>query len=394
MGAAGCASQKRLGRTRSATRTHQSGTATRPSGTSAKQDQTGCDKYCPVPIAQLGGYLDIVGRGAAPPVPYLVGDTAVLRGGRSVRLPGAQDAAISADGRYLAYADGSPAVRIVDLADGARSRLAHDAAAPAWGSHGQLAYIQGVGLATYQRLVYIHVRSHVGAKPVVWGRAANWESLQWLGNQLLATSAGGLRLFASPTDSRPLPAGRASAGALGSLIAASPDGREVLVNIQTLGPGGSGQGSSDRADLVRVSDGQILGSTVVSRPGTAAAALGPGDWRGDTVVSPNAIFSGGAAPSYPPGLALLSVTRDRVRVRWFRPLLVNRDPFMGQNKAFSYTPTFVGRGTSRVELWVAAIASLRYVVCDLGNGRCAWSRDLFRGQSVYLPASFLTASAG
>jgi hypothetical protein len=219
--------------------------------------------------------------------------------------------------------------------------------------------------------------------------------VRWVGGQLIAADNGMLAAFTSPTAHRALPtAGGSTQPTYDSVIAVSLDHREMLVDSQSLGPGGGGEGAVDRAELIRLSDGRMVGSRLISHEESVPAALGAGDWRGEAVISPQATFSGGAAPPYPPGLGLLTVAAgDPIRLRWFKPVLDHRDPFWGQDKASIYGPEFTGRGISTIEAWLAGIGTLYYVTCNLDSGRCERSRNLWRESDVYTPAFFLTPSA-
>ena len=149
---------------------------------------------------------------------------------------------------------------------------------------------------------------------------------------------------------------------LTELIAVSPDGRRAV------GQWRQGDGPSRTLRLVDVASGRLLAQAQTVN----SIAVGPGDWRRDTIV---AVMSLGGRSS----IVLLRadaqdfVVTDRLR-------LDEEAGLSAYYGAHFHLPLFVG--DDEVVVSVTSVArderesEVRFITCDLGDRRCRSGRSL------------------
>ena len=268
--------------------------------------------------AAESGVLELIGvqqdsttpvpSSAEAPVRYVLGDQLFGASGGPQQLGAAStgqtawsDAVPSPDGSTLLYeaanAQGQPgtALRLHDLVSGADQMLAADAFAPVWGADGTIAYgktehrqSSGGDLGA-EILARVQVRATPTAQPIDWIRTPGaYVPIAWAGKRLLVQQLGvngqpgSLLALDGPAQTHQL--------ATGWLAALSPDGRQAIVSDGS--PDSRPTGPVLR--LIDTTNGTIQAVLDLRQaspdglPWSAAAAAGPGDWSGDSVILPDA----------------------------------------------------------------------------------------------------------
>jgi hypothetical protein len=284
----------------------------------------------------------------------------------------------SPDGRYVMYGtshDGWPALDVMDLRTGMHFMFRTRACEPAWSHSGEIAYIDYLikpGTGAYSARAF--VQHGLNGAPRAWTHSGSWEQPIWAGKDLILGSGPGLVVLHSPGRQRGIdgyPSG--PLGPFSSVVAVNPQGTEVLLDTQRLGPGGGGAGAKDLATLVRVADGRVLSQVVLSGQGVAALAA-EGSWQGDEIITTDGYFQGGS--SHPrPALVTLTVTGGRVQLGSVRGFLEHGEAISGQELAGASQARFLDSNGRRVAFWFRRIGSLRYVVCDTLTADCTSGRN-------------------
>ena len=265
------------------------------------------------------GYVGLVtvGRGPAVPVTVQRGKLVLLPGSRQIRAAVSRDfgacdtfLSASASGRWLAYTTVAGDLHVIDL----RTRNEYSLGPgcdPAWGPGDRLAYL----VATTASLVNNTYRSAIVVRKAplssgtVWARGELW-GLTWAADRLLYSRSRAtfpheqLVVASSPRAARLVP--RPAAGHNDPLlIAASPDGRRLVVQVDR----SSGGNNRTYEDLVDSATGKVLSELVPK----GFQGLAPGVWVGDRVVAPQGGALGGS--SHPqPELIRLGTSGDKLRV--------------------------------------------------------------------------------
>jgi hypothetical protein len=271
----------------------------------------------PPPAASYVESFDIV-HGPSVPVMVQRGNAVLLPGSRQIRLHLAKEdggacssfLAVSPSGRWLAYTATNGDLRVLDTVSRNIWSLG-TGCSPVWGAGG-LAYLMATrpdSLGAYRSAIV--VRETPLAHGTVWARG-QLLPIAWVGKRLLYGSSRStqpatvLVLSSRPGGGHGVPSPAPDAAREGHLVASSPDGRRMLLQLD-----GAGADGRPRAHLVLV-DTETLRtlSTVVPK---GFEGLGTGTWIGDQVVAANGIEPGDS--SHPPiGLIRLSVARDRLRI--------------------------------------------------------------------------------
>jgi hypothetical protein len=280
-----------------------------------------------LPASATAGKVSVA---PGPRVPVVVqrGPEVLLPGGKQIRLAVSRDygacesfLSLSRDGRWLAWTTPTGALRVVDL----RVRKAYSLGTgcdPTWGPDGRLAYLvvaqQSAAGNSYRSAIVVR-RSPLGAG-TVWARGQLW-GLTWVGKSLAYQ-----RFRATFPHTSLVLAGRPMTGrvVLGTggkhndplLIAASPDGRRLVVQVDRTVRGTL----RTYEDLVDTSTLRVLSELDPQ----GFQGLGRGVWSGDQVVAPQGGALGGTAHPRPE-LIRMSTTGDRLRLQQVRNLDATSD---------------------------------------------------------------------
>jgi len=354
----------------------------------------GCGSSHRVGVGSSRRSLNIVAGGAQPALPFVLGDVFRLAGGgRPYRLAGygageprvfrpgvgegCDSVVRSPDSRYLIYGtsqNGWPALAVLDLRTGAHFMFRTHACEPSWGHGGEIAYIHYlIKPSTDAYSAQALVQHGLSGAPRAWTGSGSWKQPIWAGEDLLLSSGLGVVVLYGPHRQRGVdgyPSG--PLGPFSRVVAVNPQGTEALFDTQRLGPGGGGDGATDLATLLSVSDDRVL-SQVVTGKGVAALAA-EGSWQGDEIITTDGYFQGGS--SHPPAaLVTLTVTGDRVRVRSIRGFVEHGEAILGQELAGAFQARFLDADRRRVAVWFHRIGVLRYVACDTLTADCTGSRN-------------------
>ncbi len=356
--------------------------------------------------------LDIVGRGAGPALPFVVGSTAYLAAGaRSYRLVGydARDAcasvARSPNGRDLIYGTsrhGWPALELLDLVTGARSLFRAHACDPAWGDENRLAYVHYVAddadLGSDSGRIL--VQHGIDAPPSPWTAIGGWTNLIWAADGLLANddrpgpaavSPGPLEIIRGPGQQLSVDGHSGRRGPFEIVVAVNPPGTEAVLDTEQLGPGGAGPGAEDRAALLQISNDTVLSTLRLNgdeaRVSDLAALAPDGSWSQGEVITTDGVFLGGS--THPPAtLVTLSVDHDRVRLMSVRPFLIHGRLPLAQDLDNVSQARFLDRDGVHVAVFFTAIGQLEYLACDMVTDRCLASANYAAEHATQ--ATFLT----
>jgi hypothetical protein len=352
-----------------------------------------------VPLGGAGRIVDLLTvekteeqlpRPAAAMPPYVFGDV-VYRNGEETTLaqtlaapflgPYEPLAVASPDGKALVYhawdgplrGRGPALLRLHDFATGTDEVLVRGAQSFAWRDDGAVAYLRAlrpeyvpnsrIPSATFG---HVEVRATPDGPGRRWTtRPTGYVARAWAGETLLVETRPSLLM----TDEQPDAGvyaldgpGRMRALPITELIAVSPDGRRAV------GQWRPGDGPSRTLRLVDVATGRSLARVQT----TDSIAVGPGDWRGDTIV---AVTSLGARSSI---VLLRADAQDLAVTDTLR--LDEEAGLSGYYGAHFHLPLLVG--AEEVVVGVTSVArdeqesKVRFLTCDLGDRRCRSGRSL------------------
>jgi hypothetical protein len=322
--------------------------------------------------------------------PYVFGDV-VYRAGRETKLaqtllapflgPYEHLAIASPDGGSVVYhawhgplrGPGPSLLRRHDFATGRDDVLVRGAQSFAWRRDGAVAYMRALRPRYVENARFPTVDvGHVEVRPSPDGSAQRWTTQPtgyvvraWAGDTLLVEvrpsllmsdrqPAAGIYALGGPGRLRRLP--------ITDLIAVSPDGRRAV------GQWRQGDGPSRTMRLVDIATGRSLAQVQT----IDSVAVGPGDWRGESVVG---VLSLGNRSS----LVLLRATADGLFVRDTLGL-DRRAGLTTFHGAHFHLPLFVAG--DEVVVGVTSVAKnerdskVRFLACDLGDRRCRSGRSL------------------
>jgi hypothetical protein len=340
---------------------------------------------CPVPSRERSRYLNIVAGDAQPALAFVLGGALRLgSSGRSYRLVGfdsgdACDSLLrSPGGSYVVYGTsrgGWPALEVLDLSTGVRFTFRTHACDPAWGSDGQIAYVNYLSNpASISFRARVLVQRGLGGPPHAWTGNGEWADPIWAGRDLLVGSfnPGPLVIFYGPGRSRVVE-GRPRVGKpYFTVVAVNPSGSEAVLDTQKVSATGF-DGDADLATLLRVRDDTVLSSVAVERPAYAGLASN-GDWAGSTVITTDGVFDGGS--SHPPAtLVTLTVAGNRLRLHSVKPFSDAGYELVAQDLSEPYQPTFLDPNGRHIAVWFEAIGRLQYLDCDTLTGSCTASHN-------------------
>jgi hypothetical protein len=353
---------------------------------------------CPVPTRDLSHYLNIVGPGVGPALAYVLGDTFRLKAGaRRNELVGydshgACDSLLrSPNGRYVLYGvsrNGWPALELLDVVTGARSLFRARACYPAWGDDGQIAYLRYTKFSSatgdYSGRGHVVVQHGLTGASSIWTRVGAWATPIWAGADLLIGSDAGsvtpgpLKILYGPGKSRNVDDQSSSKRApFSTVVALNPQGTEALLDTERLGPDGGAGGAEDSAILIRISDGEVLSTTILnsndSTGNSDLTALAPGgSWIGNQIITTDGVFWGGT--SHPPAtLITLTVTDNHVRVRSVRQLIQYGRLPLAEDLDQVTQASFLNGDRQHVAVWFKAIGQILYLACNTATERCTTS---------------------
>jgi hypothetical protein len=266
----------------------------------------------------------------------------------------------SSQGIRTGDALGVPSIYIHSLLDGQDTLLADGAFSLAWRSDNVVAYFEGLEReyrANERYLGRIMVRSSPSASPLPWtAEPDRYIAIAWAGDALLAYrelegEQLDLLVLDGPYRSRVLAIG-------GTLVAVSPDGTKVLVNMP---------GPNPEAALLDVGSGLRLATLELGRLRVGGSNLSlqylgnGGSWVKDLVVAESDL-----------GIVIVSVRDTVMEVSRILPLIPR--PFrMGIHE-----PQFIGDTGTRFVGWApipgkggqAKNRLYVYVDCDLMSSVC------------------------
>jgi hypothetical protein len=264
------------------------------------------------------GYVALSTFLHGPTVPIVVQRKkyVLLPGNRQLRLdvaapnaPCSTTLSASPSGHWLAFTTPQGDLRVVDLRGGNQYSLG-TGCDPTWGADGRLAYLVAGPVDTSGGWASaIVVRLSPLTAGTVWAKG-RLQPQGWAGDRLVYTSADKAGDVTPVVSSRPGGGHYAPAAPSpqhGRFIAASQDGRRMLLQLDNLDHQGRPAAAIDLVDTRTL---RVL-STVQPKgfEGLRAAA-----WTGDRIVASNGVEPGDS--SHPPaGLIRLSTYRDRLTVQ-------------------------------------------------------------------------------
>jgi hypothetical protein len=299
--------------------TVRSTTSRTPPGPAARSSTAPSPVDVPPPAVS---YVDLVTFGRGPSVPVVVQrkGVVIVPGGKQIRLPIATAYAYPCDtflatsplGQWLAYTTPQGELRVVDTRSGNEWSLG-SGCDPVFGPGGRLAYLVATTpdqLDAYSSVIVVRTSPLAAGK--IWARG-QLQPRAWAGDRLVYNNsrtiqpAASLVIASRPGGGHDLPVTGRRQPSQGHLVAASPDGRRLLIQLDGLGHQGRPQAYLELVDAKTL---RVL-STVLPK---GFEGLTSGVWIGDEVVASNGVEPGDS--SHPPvGLIRFGTYADHLVIQ-------------------------------------------------------------------------------
>ncbi|BEP11897.1 hypothetical protein acdb102_02080 [Acidothermaceae bacterium B102] len=270
----------------------------------------------PQPISYVG--LATFSHGPAVTMAVQRKKYVLLPGARQLRLdiatasaPCDTTLAASPTGHWLALTTSKGDLQVIDLRGGNQYSLGAGCD-PVWGGDGRLAYLVHGPVdpaGSYSSAIVVRSSPLSGGK--VWAKGM-LAPQGWAAGRLVYTSVDGKGrrtpvIASRPGASHPVPVLRGHAAATGRFIAASPDGRRLLLQLDALDHAGRPLATLTLVDTATL---RVVSSVVPQ----GFLGLTNAVWTGDRIVASNGTEPG-ASPHSGLGLIRFSTYGDSLRIQ-------------------------------------------------------------------------------